>query len=709
MKKWCFFPFCLLLIFLLFVSFSVSAEKYSGGRYTVGKDIPAGEYSVSLANEGWTYLTVWGKQYDDYSTDGGLLLSIDLDSEDKPKLGKVILKEGNVIDFDEDLIFKKFQKISFDPDGKNTILGGHYTVGKDIPAGHYSVEMTDEGYTWLDVWGKEYNDYETSGGLLLSTDLDSDKPKMGKVILREGNVIDFTSALTFKKYRKISFNPDQENTVLGGRYTVGKDIPAGEYSIAMTEEGSTSISVWGKEYKDNQTDGGHLLSTYIDTDKPGLGKVILREGNVIDFTSALTFKKYRKISFDPDQENTVPGGRYTVGKDIPAGAYSVETTDEGGSWLSVWGNEYHDYDTGGGQLLSTDLDSDKPKMGKVILREENVIDFTSALTFKKYRKISFDPDQENTVLGGRYTVGKDIPAGEYSIAMTDEGSTIISVWGKEYKDYQTDGGRLLSTYIDTDKPGLGKVILKEGNIIDFTSALIIKKYQNIRFDPNQDNIVLGGQYTVGKDIPAGIYSVTMTDEGDTWLSVWGKAYNDYDHNGGCLLDTLFNSKKPKMGKVILKPGNVIVFQSALLFRKYTIIQFDPNIENTVLGGRYVVGVDIPEGTYTISMTKEGWTLLSVWGKDFHDYVTGGGCLFDTLVFEMDPQIKNVYLRKGNMVDFDAALVFLRTGSAPSLPVDVPKTGDSSDPILWIAMILLGLTGIGAVILHSKEKAGKQQQ
>lgn len=88
------------------------AIEVPGGRYVIGEDIPAGNYSITI-KDGGTNITVWGSAYKDYKTNGGLLLNITLLADDNPQLGKVILNEGNVIDFSSPVIFGPPNNLSF--------------------------------------------------------------------------------------------------------------------------------------------------------------------------------------------------------------------------------------------------------------------------------------------------------------------------------------------------------------------------------------------------------------------------------------------------------------------------------------------------------------------------------------------------------------------------------------------------------------------
>ena len=177
------------------------------------------------------------------------------------------------------------------------IPGGRYKIGEDIPAGAYTISFIKKG-TNLTLWGSRYDDYKTNGGLLLNVVINDKNPSLGKVVLQTGNVIDFTSSLSFEKYMPLELNWDEENTILGGRYTVGEDIPAGSYSIKATDR-STNLTVWGASYEDYQTNGGLLLNVVMNKDRnPELGKVILEEGNIIDFQSPLVFEPFKGFSFD---------------------------------------------------------------------------------------------------------------------------------------------------------------------------------------------------------------------------------------------------------------------------------------------------------------------------------------------------------------------------------------------------------------------------
>lgn len=74
--------------------------------------------------------------------------------------------------------------------------------------------------------------------------------------------------------------------------------------------------------------------------------------------------------------------------------------------------------------------------------------------------------------------------------------------------------------------------------------------------------VPGGQWIVGKDIPAGIYSITPSSS-SSLIQIWRKAIDDYKNNG-----LVFNQavkKKDPIGRIILEEGWIFTNSHAVIF------------------------------------------------------------------------------------------------------------------------------------------------
>ena len=83
------------------------------GLWTVGEDIPAGSYTLTKAlKRDSGNVCVWGKDKDDYKSDGGLLLNTTLGSN-REMLGKVVLKDGNKLEIQCTVIMSPVKGLGF--------------------------------------------------------------------------------------------------------------------------------------------------------------------------------------------------------------------------------------------------------------------------------------------------------------------------------------------------------------------------------------------------------------------------------------------------------------------------------------------------------------------------------------------------------------------------------------------------------------------
>ena len=111
--------------------------------------------------------------------------------------------------FDElrDLYHKVMREMVIRPEWKDAeVHPGVYVVGEDIPAGSYTIALKNPDATAnIFLWGAEQNDYETNGGLLVNELLYGDQKVMGKIILKEGNILHITADVYIGPFRGIWF------------------------------------------------------------------------------------------------------------------------------------------------------------------------------------------------------------------------------------------------------------------------------------------------------------------------------------------------------------------------------------------------------------------------------------------------------------------------------------------------------------------------
>lgn len=81
-------------------------------------------------------------------------------------------------------------------------------------------------------------------------------------------------------------------------------------------------------------------------------------------------------------------------------------------------------------------------------------------------------------------------------------------------------------------------------------------------------------------------------------------------------------------------------------------------EVTVPAGIYKIGEDIPAGTYSIRLPNaDGCENFSVWGKEYENYIDGGGCIASELLDDENPIFGKLELKAGNIIYISGPLVF----------------------------------------------------
>ncbi len=110
------------------------------------------------------------------------------------------------------------------------------------------------------------------------------------------------------------------------------------------------------------------------------------------------------------------------------------------------------------------------------------MNFTQLINLEKQlqREIMSRPEwKEVTVPQGFWTVGVDIPAGTYTITRANK-SLNVFLWKKSTGDYSA-GGLIMSAVLNDSNPTIGKVALKNGNILETTGPVIVTPYKGLGF------------------------------------------------------------------------------------------------------------------------------------------------------------------------------------------------------------------------------------
>jgi fibronectin type 3 domain-containing protein len=195
---------------------------------------------------------------------------------------------------------------------------------------------------------------------------------------------------------------------------------------------------------------------------------------------------------------------------------------------------------------------------------------------------------------GMYKVGTDIPAGEYLLVATDVNNAFYfsSSQASDNEYYWNGAGIPAPTLYATLTTG------------EYASFEYLKAYPIAsapKVGVNADGTFVPGQYKVGRDIPAGTYVIDLqgtTNYGDLYVEM--NSYNQPESVVG------WDSYRGRI-YVTLALGQYFTFDMGTAYPLAIAPPLDksqPNLHD----GMYLVGTDIPAGTYTIVSkdTEEGY-------------------------------------------------------------------------------------------------------
>ena len=189
---------------------------------------------------------------------------------------------------------------------------------------------------------------------------------------------------------------------------------------------------------------------------------------------------------------------------------------------------------------------------------------------------------------GDYKVGTDIPAGEYMLIATDLDAamfyTSTDLAGDNLKTYGFPWPNIYET-------------LRAGEYVHFTGLKAYPVATAPAVPVNSDGSFLPAQYKVGRDIPAGDYVLVYqsTEEyGDFYIE--SNSYNELSSICG------YDSYRGRI-YVTLTAGQYFTFDAGIAYPVAIAPALDKS-QPELYDGMYLVGTDIPAGTYTIYPPEE---------------------------------------------------------------------------------------------------------
>lgn len=283
-------------------------------------------------------------------------------------------------------------------------------------------------------------------------------------------------------------SPDGIDLIFNQTLAIGRDIPAGLYYVQSSS--SELPAYWSVSNDPFQT--SYNRSDLVNN----FAYILVSEGEFLHVSDGLLLPADQAPIPSPDSDGSYGEGQYLVGRDIPAGKYQlscISPNEHSFYYLSSnpYTSDHHSCIEFGGLDKDVYLDvSDGQYLdisqGKFVLIEK---------PFTEYEP-------------GTYQVGVDIPAGLYYIRAT---STAYTRWQLSLD------GTAQTVFADGSLYIFRYLLLSEGDYFHFTGTdleMILAEDAPLP-TPSSDGNYSGGQYLVGRDIPAGKYKIFPLRGGHT--------------------------------------------------------------------------------------------------------------------------------------------------------------------------------------------------
>ncbi len=280
---------------------------YEEGTYKVGHDIPAGEYYVKTDSSYGGTITCKDKRSGNHHDKFCSFRNFRF----------VTVKDGEYLEI-QDASFtdaKNAPVLKADETGR--YIPGEYRCGIDIPAGLYYVE-TESDYADVDVYTKSSLSYEDA---VTNRSIHNFR----YVEIKEGEYLVLENCNALPAEQHTPPTPDDTGSYSAGMYLVGTDIPAGIYFIqANRHDNNSYYEVCPKAVGPSNFNDFFHTFTY----------VTLKDGDFFNLERG-TFLPAEQAPVPKPQDGVYDEGCYLIGRDIPAGEYTVSHKKSDSSSLSA--------------------------------------------------------------------------------------------------------------------------------------------------------------------------------------------------------------------------------------------------------------------------------------------------------------------------------------------------------------------------------------
>ncbi len=278
-----------------------------------------------------------------------------------------------------------------------------------------------------------------------------------------------------------------------------------------------------------------------------------------------------------DSEGWYPAGEYLVGKDIPAGEYFVQA-DEDSYYADIIRKESKNAED---YLLYENCDTFR----FITVKEGEYFEVQHCSFISSDQVEPITPSGDGYYYTGEYRVGIDIPAGDYVVLPDGRMSNpYVSCDTNSLHDYDY---RIFSHYINGTHV---YITVADGDYLKLDEAKLAGLEEAPTVEPDDQGRYAAGMYKIGRDVPADTYLVVPYDSEE---SLFFEVFYELRSR-----DCVFNEYTETFTYVTLEEGYILTDRCYLIpADKSPVIEKEGD---SYAPGCYMVGKDIPAGTYEIT-------------------------------------------------------------------------------------------------------------
>ena len=238
-----------------------------------------------------------------------------------------------------------------------------------------------------------------------------------------------------------------------------------------------------------------------------------------------------------------------------------------------------------------------------ILFTAAIIPFCFSITYATVSAEGIEPGKSADLNSVNFVGGVDIPAGSYVLSCDTDDKTHGIVWlSSETDNLEEDYPSILYESVSTNENRSFYIPLREGRILHTPFRCVLTSVDYLSETPEE---LHAGMYVGGTDLPAAKYQISYETDDSSHGIIWLADVNDdLENEYPSMLYENISTNEQGSFYLSMEEGRILFLPvTCKVISKADAVVFQNN-QAELLAGLYMVGDDIPAGTYDITCKSQ---------------------------------------------------------------------------------------------------------